>query len=153
MQLAFSSIGKLEPYFVGFDQLFDRLTKFEAAKSGLQSYPPYNIVRNSETEWTIEIAVAGFSEEDIEIEHDIEKGVLSVKGNKKTSEEDFIHKGIANREFTRTWTLQDYVEVSGANIKDGLLIVGLEKVLPEGKRPRKISIGKSDKKLLKSDDS
>ena len=146
MTFTFSSIGKLEPYFVGFDQLFDRLTKFEAAKSGVNPYPPYNIVKKNSEEWVIEIAVAGFSESEITIEHNPDDCSLMVEGKSLEEKGEYIHKGISTRNFKRFWTLQDHVEVSGADLKSGLLSIKLERIVPESKKPRKISIG--NKELL-----
>ena len=146
MTFTFSTIGKLEPYFVGFDQLFDRLTKFEAAKSGSGPDPPYNIVKRDDEQWTIEIAVAGFSEPELTIEHNPDECSLMVMGEGNDNDGEYIHKGISSRNFKRTWTLQDHVEVSSADLTNGLLRINLKRVIPESKRPRKISIG--NKELL-----
>ena len=140
MQLTFSGpYGKLEPYFVGFDQLFDRLTKFEAAKSGMQSYPPYNIRRPGADEYVIDMAGAGFSEEDIDIQ--VEEDVLKISGSVSgdpTSK--YLHKGIANREFTRNFNLAETIEVKNASLNNGMLQVFLENIIPEHKKPRKVAI-------------
>jgi len=153
MTFTFAQVGKLDPYFVGFEQLWDKLASFEAAKSTPSPYPPYNIIKGDDDTWVIEIAVAGFSEKELSVEHDPQDSSLTVSGNQESKKNEYVHKGIANRTFTRTWTLQDYVEVESADLQDGLISITLKKVLPESKRPKKIDIGNGKKRLLKSDES
>ena len=154
MTTLLTDIRRFDPFFVGFDQLFDRLASFDA-KETLRpaNYPPYNIVKKDEYKYEIELAVAGISAKDITIEHNPETGVLTVEGSKGGTEDNYLHKGIAERNFVRTWTLADNVEVTGADLNDGLLKVELERVVPEAKRPKTIKIGtkkvsKSEKQLL-----
>ena len=154
MTTLLTDIRRFDPFFVGFDRLFDRLASFDA-KETLRptTYPPYNIVKKDEYKYEIELAVAGISAKDITIEHNPETGVLTVEGSKGGTEDNYLHKGIAERNFVRTWTLADNVEVTGADLNDGLLKVELERIVPEAKRPKTIKIGtkkvsKSEKQLL-----
>ena len=154
MTTLLTDIRRFDPFFVGFDQLFDRLASFDA-KETLRpaNYPPYNIVKKDEYKYEIELAVAGISAKDITIEHNPETGVLTVEGSKGGTEDNYLHKGIAERNFVRTWTLAENVEVTGADLNDGLLKVELERIVPEAKRPKTIKIGtkkvsKSEKQLL-----
>lgn len=154
MTTLLTDIRRFDPFFVGFDQLFDRLASFDA-KETLRptTYPPYNIVKKDEYKYEIELAVAGISAKDINIEHNPETSVLTVEGSKGGTEDNYLHKGIAERNFVRTWTLADNVEVTGADLNDGLLKVELERIVPEEKRPKTIKIGtkkvsKSEKQLL-----
>ena len=154
MTTLLTDIRRFDPFFVGFDQLFDRLASFDA-KETLRptTYPPYNIVKKDEYKYEIELAVAGISAKDITIEHNPETGVLTVEGSKNGTEDNYLHKGIAERNFVRTWTLAENVEVTGADLNDGLLKVELERIVPEEKRPKTIKIGtkkvsKSEKQLL-----
>ena len=154
MTTLLTDIRRFDPFFVGFDRLFDRLASFDA-KETLRptTYPPYNIVKKDEYKYEIELAVAGISAKDITIEHNPETGVLTVEGSKNGTEDNYLHKGIAERNFVRTWTLAENVEVTGADLNDGLLKVELERIVPEAKRPKTIKIGtkkvsKSEKQLL-----
>ena len=154
MTTLLTDIRRFDPFFVGFDRLFDRLASFDA-KETLRpaNYPPYNIVKKDEYKYEIELAVAGISAKDIHIEHNPETSVLTVEGSKGGTEDNYLHKGIAERNFVRTWTLADNVEVTGADLNDGLLKVELERIVPEAKRPKTIKIGtnrvaKPDKKFL-----
>ena len=154
MTTLLTDIRRFDPFFVGFDRLFDRLASFDA-KETLRpaNYPPYNIVKKDEYKYEIELAVAGISAKDINIEHNPETSVLTVEGSKGGTEDNYLHKGIAERNFVRTWTLAENVEVTGADLNDGLLKVELERIVPEEKRPKTIKIGtkkvsKSEKQLL-----
>ncbi len=115
-----------------------------ARLDGAQGYPPYNIERVADDEFAIEIAVAGFGEEDLDIE--TKDGLLTVAGRKapageEQTEREFLHSGIAERGFLRRFQLADHVIVTGAGLKNGLLRVELVRELPEAKKPRKIEIG------------
>jgi len=132
---------------VGFDrlvQLLDGITGFDNDGS---TYPPYNIERLGDNEYRITMAVAGFSEPEINIE--VKEQTLSVKGEKKTADKDtqFLHRGIAARTFERRFQLADHVEVKGADLKDGLLHVDLVRNVPERLKPRQISIGGGAKQI------
>jgi molecular chaperone IbpA len=126
---------------VGFDRLFDMLENTRAAAQG-DNYPPFNIERTSETEYVVTIAVAGFKPDEIEIT--AQQNLLIVAGKKQVDSNDnrdFLHLGIANRNFERRFQLADHVFVQGADLADGLLIVKLERQVPEELKPRKIAIG------------
>lgn len=124
---------------VGFDRLFRLLD--EAQNLEPQSYPPYNIERVGENEYRITMAVAGFGEKDLAIES---KGnaltVTGKKADKVESAGEVLHQGIANRSFERRFQLADYVEVSGAELSNGLLHISLKREVPEALKPRQIAI-------------
>ena len=124
--------------FVGFDHLLDELDF--VARHAKDNYPPHNIVKRSSTEYSIELALAGFEESDLDIEQ--KERTLSVSGESKHSEQEgeYLHKGISTKKFRRTFRLSEYVEVDGASYNNGILVINLKVVLPEEKRPRKISI-------------
>ena len=133
---------------VGFERLIDTFEKIDGSEMSIkaQSYPPYNIIKNNESDYLIEIAVAGFSEEEIDITSEGNK--LTVKGkiqSEKTG--DYLHKGIATRDFEHQFTLAETVIVRNADIKNGLLVIELENVIPKEKLPRKIQIGAGQKLL------
>jgi len=123
--------------FVGFDHMLDELDR--AARHANDHYPPHNIVKIDEHEYQIELAVAGFSRDEIQIE--VNDRTLSVKGEHVSKGREYIHKGISAKKFHRTFRLSEYVQVHGADLKEGILAVELKVVLPEEKRPRKIKIG------------
>jgi molecular chaperone IbpA len=125
---------------LGFDRIFDRMAELTHSPQSQTSYPPYNITINDDYFYTIELALAGFKEEDIDIE--LEDGVLTIQGNSGQQEDDrkYVHKGIAARAFTRKFTLVDTILVQGAVFKDGILSVYLENVIPEEEKPRKVEI-------------
>jgi molecular chaperone IbpA len=128
---------------IGFDrlvQLLDSVTGFEGE---VATYPPYNIERLGDNEYRITMAVAGFGSDEIKIE--VKESTLLVRGEKQTETKDreFLHRGIAQRSFERRFQLADYVEVKGADLKDGLLHVDLVRNLPERMKPRTIQVGDS----------
>lgn len=127
---------------VGFDRMANMIDS-AARLDGAQGYPPYNIERVADDEFAIEIAVAGFGEEDLDIE--TKDGLLTVAGRKHqdedTPERQYLHRGIAERGFLRRFQLADHVIVTGAELKNGLLRIELVRELPEAKKPRKIEIG------------
>jgi molecular chaperone IbpA len=136
----------MDKFLIGFDEQFNRLQKFhdDMAKN-VPNYPPYNIVKRDENHYTIELAVAGFGQSDIDIE--MENGKLTVRGNIKAEETDnFLFRGIANRAFIRAFALNDEVEVKDAELFNGMLKIFLERLTPETKKPKKIAV-KSGKKL------
>ena len=135
-----------EPFFthtVGFERLFNRLNNIhEDIARTKQTYPPYNIRRHDDETFDIEIAVAGFKEEELDVEH--KDNTLTVEGKKNEAKtEDYIHRGIAARGFRRVWHLEDFTKVTDANLEDGLLSIRLEKIIPEELRPKKIKINNS----------
>lgn len=125
--------------FVGFDHLFHDLDW--VARHATDTYPPHNIVKVGENDYQIEIAVAGFTLDDLGIEQD--ERTLTVTGEKEKSDlegVEYIHKGISQKKFKRVFRLSEYVFVDGASLKDGILSIDLKFELPEEKRPRKIDI-------------
>lgn len=131
---------RVKTYSIGFDRMFDKL--FDESSVVTTNYPPYNIVKVSDTDYAIQIAVAGFGKDDIEIE--TKENTLTVKSVEKKEElvDDvtYLHKGISNRAFTRSFTIADDVVVKGATFENGLLSVALERIIPEEKKPRLIKI-------------
>lgn len=127
---------------VGFDSLFNELENrvFANSANGGTTYPPYNIVKEGENKYQIELALAGFAREDIDIE--VDQGDLVISGSSESTEDDrtYMHKGIAGRSFKRVFKLADHVEVRGAEMKNGILVVNLEKQIPEALKPRKIEV-------------
>jgi molecular chaperone IbpA len=144
--MTIEQILRNDPFFVGFDRIFDRVNAASKLTTA-QKYPPYNIVKTDENTYLIELAVAGFGPDDVDIElHD---GVLAISGKvESTSDDNYIYKGIANRSFERRFTLADTVEVEGVDLHQGILTVKLKNVIPEEKKPRKIPIGKPVEKQL-----
>ena len=136
---------------VGFDRLFSLLDQMGQPDNGQNAYPPYNIEKTGENAYRITMAVAGFSDEDIEIE--VHRNTLSVKAEKAEdkSEEgtEFLHRGIASRAFERRFQLADHVEIAGAELKNGLLHINLKREVPEEMKPRKIAISANANKSAK----
>lgn len=141
--------------FVGFDRMANLIDAATQSLDAGPSYPPYNVAQIGEDEYRIELAVAGFSEDELDVES--RQNVLSVTGKKLVSTdgntEEYLHRGIAERGFERRFQLADHVHVTGADLKDGLLIISLKRELPEALKPRKIEIGKGDKKLISKSSS
>jgi molecular chaperone IbpA len=129
-----------DKYFVGFEDQFNRLSKMhDDLTKSIPNYPPYNIKKTGENTYAIELAVAGFGKQDIEIE--LAEGKLIVKGTTSdNSDENFLFKGIANRAFTRAFALDDQVEVQDAEMINGMLRIFLERIIPEHKKPKKIAV-------------
>ena len=126
---------------VGFDNIFSLMDKFlDDSTMTLPNYPPYNIYKSEDgSKYSIELAVAGFTEEDVEVKY--ANNTLSIVGNKEEKETDsFLHRGIANRSFTRTFNIADDVIVKGGSLKNGILSVDLERIIPEEKKERIIKI-------------
>jgi molecular chaperone IbpA len=137
---------------VGFDRLANMMDTASKLEGG-SGYPPYNIEQTDENEFRIELAVAGFSEDDLELE--VQENVLTVAGKRDRADEDtsrtFLHRGIAERGFERRFHLADHVQVRDAELKHGMLTVRLEREVPEAKKPRQITINgqsKSGAKLI-----
>lgn len=133
-------IPDIRRFAVGFDHMFNELHR-TAGTLNATNYPPYNIVRHSETMYTIEVAVAGFEETELDVE--IIDNELVIKGERnteETAEVEYIHRGLAARNFVRSFALAENVEVKGANVKNGILTVTLEHIIPEMTKPQKIQI-------------
>ena len=129
----------LRPFSVGFDNIFDHFN-LHLDNTRTVNYPPYNINKIDNFNWNIEIALAGFGKDDIEIKYaDNQLTIKSVDSDDK-DEKDVIHRGISKRKFSRSFTLAEDIKVNGAELKDGMLLVELEKIVPEEKRPRTIAI-------------
>ena len=131
----------LRPYAVGFDSLFDHFNNtLEYTVKQQTSYPPYNINKIDDLNYQVEMALAGFSKDDIEVKYsDNQLTIKSVESEDK-DEKDVINRGISKRKFSRSSTLADDVVVNGAELKDGMLMVELEKIVPDSKKPRTIDI-------------
>jgi molecular chaperone IbpA len=128
--------GQFRPFAIGFDRYFEDLERMSSHTQ--TNYPPYNIVKEDDENFCIELAVAGFSKKDISITK--EKNVLVIEGKVDEDTKDFVHKGLASRAFKRSFNLADLVEVKGADMKDGILHVKLVKVIPEEDKPVVIKI-------------
>ena len=143
MTLGRISFGPLAHTTLGFERFFDDVEKLLASDVSKvsSSFPPHNIIKLDESRYVVELAVAGFSKDEIEIT--VEDGTLTVKGEKKEKDTDvtYLHRGIGTRSFTKTLTVADTIEVRGAEFKDGILRIGLENIIPEHKKPRKVEIG------------
>ena len=138
-------LQKMLGFSVGFDGLFNRLNTMDTAQSG---YPPYNIRKINDLQYVVELALAGFSKSDIEVE--VTEGTLTIRSttakddgadNDENNEINFVHRGIAKRTFSRSFQLSDDIIVQSADLQDGMLIVNLERVIPDEKKPRLIPIG------------
>jgi len=138
-------LQKMLGFSVGFDGLFNRLNTMDTAQSG---YPPYNIRKINDLQYVVELALAGFSKSDIEVE--VTDGTLTIRSttekddgadNDENNEINFVHRGIAKRTFSRAFQLSDDIIVQSADLQDGMLIVNLERVIPDEKKPRLIPIG------------
>lgn len=144
MTLKSFSFGPLTHSTLGFERLFDdveKLLSMDIQKTAT-SFPPHNIIKLNESHYVVELAVAGFSKDEIEVTAD--DGTLTIKGekvDKDMGDAVYLHRGIGTRSFTKTLKIADTVEVKGAEFKDGILRVGLENVIPDHKKPRKIEIG------------
>jgi molecular chaperone IbpA len=136
----FDNFNKLTPYAVGFDRVFDTLNRYVDNTVQSTGFPPYNIRKEGEYNYVIEMALAGFSNKDIEVE--ITENILYIRSTKEdVSETDSeIYRGIAYRKFERKFTLADSVVVNGAKLENGMLTVDLEHVVPEEKKPRLITV-------------
>ena len=129
--------SRVNTYSIGFDRMFDNLMNVPTAST----YPPYNIVKNEDDKFTLEIAVAGFSKDEIEIE--FKESILKIESKSRPEgddEKEYLYKGISNKRFIKSFTLSDDVVVNGADMKDGILKIDMERIIPEEKKPRSIKI-------------
>ena len=136
----FDNFNQLTPYAVGFDRVFNRLNDYVSHQQTSTGFPPYNIQKVTDHTYTIEMALAGFSKEDIEVE--VAQGVLTIKSTKENDAEDefTLHRGISYRKFNRKFTLADDIVVNDAKLENGLLTINLEQIIPEEKKPKLIEI-------------
>ena len=121
---------------IGFDNMFENLHRFAAVET--VKYPPHDIVKHSDTSYTVEVAVAGFKEDELEVT--IDNNVLTIKGTQADRQVDYLHRGISTRSFHKVINLAEHVVVKGALVDNGLLIIDLEIEIPEALKPRKITI-------------
>jgi molecular chaperone IbpA len=124
-----------DPFFIGFDNLFNKVSK----PTIQTNYPPYNIIKTKENWYELQLAIAGFKIEDLDIE--FKDGVLTIKGNKSDTTHEYIHKGISTRSFERSFTLVNTIVVRAADLTDGILTIQLENIIPDEKKAHKIVIG------------
>jgi len=136
-----TALNQLNKALIGFDRLFT-----ERAYSTSPSYPPYNIIKKSEDNYEIEVAVAGFSLDEIDVE--VNQNQLIIKGQRKREEDsdvEYLHRGLAYRDFEKVLTLAEHMHVGEASIKDGVLRVAITRIVPEALKPRKINVIGLDK--------
>lgn len=135
-------INRLTPYAVGFDRVFDRLCDYAQHQTQSTGFPPYNIRKVDEYNFSIDLAVAGLSEKDLEVE--VSDGVITVRSTYEGIDVEgagsFLHKGMSFKKFTRKFTIADDIIVKGAEMKNGMLTIDLERVIPEEKKPRIVPI-------------
>ena len=126
-----------DPFFIGFNKEVARLNS--AHKTNSQSYPPYDLLKLDEDTYRLSLAIAGFTKEDINIS--VDDGTLIIKGEiAEVTDAEVVHKGIAGRKFVRSFALGEYMEVTGAELKDGMLNISIDRIVPEDKKPKTIKI-------------
>tara|TARA_R100001480_G_scaffold148433_1_gene147794 strand:+ start:265 stop:699 length:435 start_codon:yes stop_codon:yes gene_type:complete len=139
---ALSIFNQLRPLSVGFDDVFNHFeSMFDYDMVNVSNYPPYNIVKTGDNKYDVELALAGFNKKDINVS--VENGMLTIESKEDKSKDkdgEVIHKGISKRYFKKSFTISDDVEVKGAELKDGMLRISMEKIIPEAKKLRTIDI-------------
>jgi len=140
-----SIFNSLRPFSIGFDDMFDQFENMlgNGSLSVQSNYPPYNIRKTGKDNYAIEVAIAGFNKNDVEVEFEDNLLTVRTKQINKSDENDdgeIIHKGISQRQFVRSFTIADDVKVNGASLKDGLLTISCERILPDHKKKRLIEI-------------
>jgi molecular chaperone IbpA len=142
VKLTHFDINQFAPFTVGFDRVFDKLVDYGNTNYETGGFPPYNIRKTDDFKHVIEIALAGFSKDEIDVV--LTDGVLEIKSKNTVSvdkpKDDMIHKGIAKRAFTRKFTLADDIEIKDAKLINGLLLIDLEQIVPEHKKPKTIKV-------------
>ena len=140
----------LDKFFVGFEDQINKIQKIhDDLTKNIPNYPPYNIRKTGDNTYTIEMAVAGFGQSELDIE--IDGGKLIVRGNIAAENEanDYVFKGIANRAFTRSFAIDDKIEVKDAELFNGMLRIALERLVPEAQKPKKVAVkAKGQKQML-----
>ena len=130
-----------DPFFIGFNREMERLSNVQLASRQV-SYPPYDLVKVDDDNFKLSLAVAGFSKDNISVT--VDNSTLIIKGDSSLESEEekseVLHKGIAARKFTRTFALGEYMEITGAEMKDGMLHIDIERIVPEEKKPKEIAI-------------
>lgn len=140
-KLSTLDLPTLNRHAIGFDRIFNELNRAFDAGTRSDNYPPYNVIKTGETTYSVELAVAGFQDTELDVE--LTENILTVIGKRVRAEEDtaeYIHRGIGQRDFVRTFTLADNMEVRGALVRNGILSVQLEQIIPEEQKPKKIAI-------------
>ena len=139
LSLFTDNFNKLTPYAVGYDRIFDHLSRYVDNNATSTGFPPYNIRKEGDYNYTIEMALAGFGKKDIEVE--VAESTLSVRSMKENDEDDStVYRGISRRRLDRKFTVADDVVVNGASLENGMLTINLERVVPEEKKPRLITV-------------
>ena len=148
--LNFGDLEKILGFSVGFDSMFDRWESvFDFNTVNNTNYPPYNIRREGDEKYFIELAIAGLNEDDLEVS--LQSQVLNIRSKKESDQEpedNYVHRGIAKRQFEREFTLSDDIVVKGCDLTNGMLTIELERIIPEEKRARLIPIGKNKVKSI-----
>lgn len=139
-QLARFDTSALNRALIGFDRIFDDMERRFANSTQNNNYPPYNVVKHDDDHFEIEVAVAGFDKEDVSIQ--VDQNLLTIKGQRQKDEDTtkYVYRGLAARDFERTFTLADYMEVGDAELTNGILRVKLTRIVPEALKPRLIAI-------------
>lgn len=128
------------PHYIGLDHMFNNLARRTGVQADAVSYPPYNVITTSDNEYIVELAVAGFGKDELSVV--VDKGDLVIEGSKEESDDEtkYLHKGISSRKFQRSFKLAEHVQVVGADVKDGIMSIKLEREVPEELQPKKIAI-------------
>lgn len=128
-----------DPFLIGFSREFDRLSTLQKDNSSV-SYPPYNVIKIDDDNYRLDLALAGFDKEDVDVS--VKDGTLYIKGEKLEDEVDhnFVYRGIATRKFTRSYALAEYMEVEDAELSNGILSINVTRIIPEEKKPKSITI-------------
>jgi molecular chaperone IbpA len=129
------TLDKYMPYTIGFDSFFNTL---DSITGDVKGYPHYNIKKLDDNKWSIELALAGFSKDDIEIE--VKDNVMTINGELKEENNEYVYKGISSRKFSKSFTLAEFTECESATMENGILSIILEKNIPEDKKPQKVKI-------------
>ena len=147
LNTTFDSIWRdISPFAVGFDRTFNTLELLASSRAKETNYPPYNIRKISEDQYAIELAVAGFEDKDMDIE--LVEETLTIKANRpKEASDGLLHQGLAARDFVKKFVLSDDMEIKGAALSNGMLYIGLERIIPDEKKPRKIKLTSKSKLL------
>ena len=130
------TLDKYMPYTIGFDSFFNTLDSITG--TDVKGYPHYNIKKLDDNKWIIELALAGFSKDDIEIE--VKDNIMNIRGELKEENNEFVYKGISSRKFSKSFTLAEFTECESAQMENGILSITLEKNIPEDKKPQKVKI-------------
>ena len=133
------NFNQITPYAVGFDRIFDNLSRYVDNNATSTGFPPYNIRKEGDYNYVIELALAGFGKKDIEVE--VADGTLSIRSVKENNEDDStVYRGISSRRFERKFTMADDIVVNDAKLENGMLLIDLERVVPEEKKPRLVTV-------------